>query len=145
MQSILSKYLVGVSVVKVVNLLLICFLLFLSFFLFQYREPIMVKLGMSHFFSPGIAGVLPWVLLGMHIAGVLCLVFWDNRKAAWPALLVFGGYTAYNITLLVTTGSNCGCANIFFDVDLRTQIAIGAGAMMLTIFLLYANRLTGKE
>lgn len=126
---------VALRIARYAGMLIACCLLLLTIYQFQHRNDIMLKLGMTHFFSPGLTGILPWCLIALTLMGGLALLLWDHPAAAWPALLVFSLYTLYNIVLYIKTGDSCGCSNIFFEMDLPLQIGIGVLNIALTVFV----------
>lgn len=124
-------------VIRISEFILIISLLFLCYWQYVHRETTMVKVGLTHLFSPGFVGVIPYLLAGLALLGATCIVFWSKKAAVVPGLILFSLYTGYNIYLLWKTGSSCGCSNIFFDTNLNTQIGIGAGLIGLCFLLLF--------
>lgn len=110
---------------KLLEAVIICILLYLSFYEFQNNDLITVKLGMSHFFSPRLVNITAILLPVIGLCSALAFVFFKNAWPLIPILLLFGGYTLYSTVLLINTGDNCGCANVLIDMDLRAQIAVG--------------------
>lgn len=126
---------------KIVSILLSSFLLFFAFYVYIYRDVVELKIGMSHFFEPQFVGILTYLLIILGIFGGLGVIFWGNRWSIIPAFLILLFYLIYNISLLVSTGSNCGCANIFIDIDLRIQIASCAIFLILSLIFLLKKRI----
>lgn len=138
MQSTLSNNItVGKIVIRFAELSIIISLLFLSYWQYQNKETTMVKVGLTHLFSPGFVGLIPYLFAGFSLAAATTLVFWGKNAAVIPALVVFSLYTGYSIYLLKKTGSSCGCSNIFFETNLNTQILIGSGLIVLCILLIF--------
>jgi uncharacterized membrane protein len=123
-----------------VNMLMAVALFFLAFYQYQYRDAIMVKLGMSHLFSPGFVGFLTYFTMLFSLFSAVYLALQKNRSASLPALIVFSSYTAYCAAIIIKTHSYCGCANIFFELDLRVQLAIGILLVTLSSAPLFSRK-----
>ena len=100
-------------------------LFFLAFYQYWYRDSIMLKLGMSHFFSPAFVGFLTYFMMVFNLLSAVYLVFKKSPLAIILSLIVFTSYSVYSVVLMITTKSYCGCANIFRDLDQRDQLGTG--------------------
>ncbi|NLR58363.1 hypothetical protein HGH93_09655 [Chitinophaga polysaccharea] len=103
------------------NMILATALAYLAITHFRHLNAFMFKLGMSHLFTPTIVGILAYALPLLNVLSLILVVMIGNRMTYLLAALIFLLYTTYNIYLLISTGSECGCANVLFNIDLRIQ------------------------
>ena len=125
------------GILKGIHIMIAIALLLLACYQFKYRDLVMLKLGMSHFFTPASVGYLVYTLSGACFISSFLAICWPSRWATLPALLLFTGYIIYNSALMITTGSTCGCANVFIDIDLRYQIATAGVFALLCVISLF--------
>lgn len=123
----------------IVETALILLLVALAIYQFRHREPIMVKIGLSHFFNPSMVSVVAYSLITSYLVTAALLFLFKSPWLMILPLLIFGFYCIYNLSLYRKTNSDCGCANIFFDVSLKLQVKVAAGLMLLTLLLMYAR------
>lgn len=116
---------------------LISFLfIFIGIFQIKNYDTIVIKLGMSHFFSPSHVDLITWLIISLNFIVSIFILFFNNKFANILTLLLFFFYIGYSSALIYSTNSFCGCGNIFIDFDLRFQIGIG---ILLCICLILFN------
>jgi hypothetical protein len=107
---------------KVVEMLFVVALSSLAYYHFRFRDVILLKVGMSHLFAPCVVDLLSYLTPMVSLITALFL-FFNKQAAIYVAEAIFFLYGAYAAYLYISTGSTCGCANVFIDIDLRQIFA----------------------
>jgi len=106
------------------NMILATALAYLAITHFKHLKPFMFKLGMSHLFSPTMVGILAYTLPVLCVLTLVLIIVRGCWLSYSLSALIFLSYMVYNIYLIISTGSECGCANVLFNIDLRVQAVI---------------------
>ncbi|WP_414683504.1 MauE/DoxX family redox-associated membrane protein [Mucilaginibacter sp.] len=106
-----------------INIIIFSVFFFLGIYQLVHRDLFMIKIGMSHFFSIRMIGILSYLIPAVLLGAPLFLLFINKRGLTFAfEVIIFLFYAVYNSVLIATTGETCGCANIFVNIDLRYQI-----------------------
>jgi hypothetical protein len=113
------------------------FLFFLlGFYQLKFREAFLVKAGMSHFFSPGLVGILSYLLPVVSFAAAILVWFKGFIKAgAASGIILCIGYMLYPLLILLIGDASCDCANIFPDVGFKWQLVLFLVPLALSTYL----------
>lgn len=112
------------QILYIINIILVVALSYLAFLHFRHREAFVIKLGMSHIATPTAVEIFGYLIPCLDIISLLLIVFYEHRFTYILSGFIFLLYLYYNAYLYVKTGSNCGCANILFNIQLDHQIIL---------------------
>ena len=126
-------------IVILINILLIPTLLYLILLHFRNREVFAIKLGMSQLTTATTVEVLSYLIPSLEVIALLMLLFFENRYTYLLSILIFSFYFFYNIYIYTTTGQDCGCSNILFNVSLYYQLLLSFFFALLCIFAVFTT------
>jgi hypothetical protein len=112
------------QILYIINTILVVALSYLAFLHFRHREAFVIKLGMSHIATPTAVEIFGYLIPCLNLISLLLIVFYERRFSYFLSGFIFLLYLYYNAYLYIKTGSNCGCANILFNIKLDHQIML---------------------
>lgn len=136
------------QILYISNIILVVALSYLAFLHFRHREAFVIKLGMSHIATPTAVEIFGYLIPCLDIISLLLIVFYENWFSYFLSGFIFLLYLYYNAYLYVKTGSNCGCANILFNIQLDHQIILFSFCLTIStigVILLRKDKRTLKS
>ncbi|MFT4202668.1 MAG: hypothetical protein QM610_02025 [Chitinophagaceae bacterium] len=133
----------NITILDVLLTILSVFFIFIGILHFKHIQSLQIKMGLSHFFSPNLVGILSFIVPILDVfTGVSILLLNAPKIALWTGMVISTAYLIYNIALYAMTGNDCGCANVFFDINLKCQIFLFS---LMIIFIIFSINICGSN